>query len=153
MGHKINACLLCLFFLCTALPLMAEETEMPHWEKNDAGKYGLISAAGDTLTRFKYDTVYAFYNGVAPVKKDELGGYVNIRGKEIAKPTYSFVLDEFGNVSIHPAPHGQPRMLGWVYHPTLGGSSWIDSNGKTLATGTKNFFTLRDKVPEGLWDY
>jgi len=153
MGRKINAWLVCLLLVITALPLMAEETELPHWVQNDAGKYGLISAAGDTLTKFKYDTVYEFVNDVAPVKKDTLVGMVNIRGKEIAKPVYMLVMERFGEASIHPTPHGKPRMIGWIYHEKVGGSTWMDSNGKTLATGTKNFFTLRDKVPEGLWDY
>lgn len=135
-------CLLCLF-------VHAQESR---WEQNEDGKYALVDSAGTAITKFKYDSVYPFHNGVAPVFVGTFVGLVNSNGKEIARPAYSLVIANFGEVPIRPCYGGKSTLLGWAYAQNIG-FTWFDWNGKTLATGSKESFSLHDKIPEGLWDY
>lgn len=148
MGRsQIITALLCL--LCLSM----QAQEMPHWVQNEESKYALVDSAGTAITKFKYDTVYPFHNGVAPVFVGQTVGLVNTKGKEVARPIYGIVVERFGEVPIRPCYAGVPTFIGWAYHPNLGGTTWFDGNGKTLATGTKMVFNLHDKIPDGLWDY
>lgn len=133
--------------------LHADDCDGAHWTQNEEGKYRLESATNEPLTDYSYDKVYDFSHGVANVMIGETVGMVNICGKEIAKPVYTFAPLRFGEVPIQLAYRGQHRYVSCLYNAVLGGATWLDADGKILQTGTKLMFRITDKVPDSLWDY
>lgn len=101
----------------------------------------------------KYDSVFAYCHGVAPVLRNGKVGYVDSCGTELTKIVYTHLGDRFGETTIRYTYRDVPQYIGWVYDHTLGYSTWVDINGKVLISGTKHTFRLSDKVPEPLWNY
>lgn len=145
--------LLSLFIAFAGVYLHADDCDGAHWTQNEEGKYRLESATNEPLTDYSYDKVYDFSHGVANVMIGETVGMVNICGKEIAKPVYTFAPLRFGEVPIQLAYRGQHRYVSCLYNAVLGGATWLDADGKILQTGTKLMFRITDKVPDSLWDY
>lgn len=145
--------LLSLFIAFVGVHLHADDCDGAHWTQNEEGKYRLESATNEPLTDYSYDKVYDFSHGVANVMIGETVGMVNICGKEIAKPVYTFAPLRFGEVPIQLAYRGQHRYVSCLYNAVLGGATWLDADGKILQTGTKLMFRITDKVPDSLWDY
>lgn len=145
--------LLSLFIAFAGVYLHADDCDGAHWTQNEEGKYRLESATNEPLTDYSYDKVYDFSHGVANVMIGETVGMVNICGKEIAKPVYTFAPLRFGEVPIQLTYRGQHRYVSCLYNAVLGGAMWLDADGKILQTGTKLMFRITDKVPDSLWDY
>ncbi len=133
--------------------LTAGECDSVHWAQNEEGKYRLENAANEPLTAYRYDRVYAFSHGVANVQIGDLVGMVNVLGKEIARPIYTFAPIRFGEVPIMPSCKGVPRYISCAVNMNLGGAMWLDAEGKVLQTGAKALYRITDKVPDNLWDY
>lgn len=60
------------------------------------GKWGFIDKNGNVVVDFRYDEVRSYSNGVAVVFKGGKAGLVDYNGKEILKPTFSYIYDFVG---------------------------------------------------------
>lgn len=72
-------------------------------------KYGVCDSDGDMLTKFIYDDVNHFSEGLAAVKKDTLWGFINEHGEEVIKPQFTGDVDIFSNGQAIVFPEGNSK--------------------------------------------
>ena len=117
------------------------------------GKYQLVNKGGNALTEPIYDTIYYFSNGIATVKRNNSLGLIDARGKEVTSCVFSEAPLRFGETQFQPYVHGRRAYVSWLCHNQVLGIVWIDEKGQIMLSRSKKQFTIKDRIPEKLWDY
>lgn len=121
-----------------------------YWASTPDSLYVLVDSTGKILTKVKYQKVYPFQDGIAYVMRNASIGFVNISGQEVGRCIFDYAPVVFG-YSQFVYRKGSER-INLMHNPSTG-YVWVSETGKMLFFTKKTMFTLKDKIPNALWDY
>ena len=121
--------------------------------KVDSGMYQLTDRKGQALTEPVYEAIYEFNHGIAAAKRNKNIGLLDAHGKEITRCIFSEAPLKFGESQFQPWNHGKRTYLSWLNDNQTLGVVWVNEKGSILQSMSKKEFTIKDRIPEKLWDY
>ena len=115
------------------------------------GKFGYVNPYTGVELPCVFDDVSVFSNGVCPVMKNGKWGLADKDGNVLLSPKYATMGDFYGDI-FWLKKDNFPFQITFAVRADES-YDWVDNRGKVLSS-TKSFFpSIKEIIPNGLWDY